>query len=220
MASDSAPRNTSTLEPPLLGESYANQPSCQVGFGSSDGGVWYRAYTPMGSDGEARDSRYFSAGNGRFDLPAPRGSLNLASSPEVAFRERLGRTLVSARELPSSELRGVWIARIEPPRIFRVADFRMPGLGIAPGDISSSVQDYSVTQKWAEQMQTDGFEGIIARSRFGNGSTLYLFGDSGENRDFGICIDHHQSAVELVKGIANFPRIVDVEKYPEEFDFE
>lgn len=220
MGTESEPRNVSTLQPPLRGESYANHPSLEVGFGSAGGGVWYRAYTPVGPGGKIRDSRYFSAGNGRFDLSEPRGSLNLASTPEVALRERLGRTLVFARELPSSELQGVWIARIELPRKFRVADFRLPGLGIAPGDISSPVQAYSVTQQWAEQMRTDDFEGIIARSRFGDGSALYLFGDAGENRDFGVSIEQHQSAVELVKGIANFPRLVDIEKYPEEFDFE
>lgn len=171
-------------------------------------------------------TRWFTPGfplflfsNGRFDLSFPSGSLNLARTRETALRERLGRTAVHADFLPSSVLGGVTIARIELPGSFKVADFRVPGLGIAPGDISGAVDDYSVTQQWANQMKHDGFEGIVARSRFGESETLYLFGTAGEDTRFGASTDDC-SAHSLVKGLAFFPRIIDVNSPDLELDFE
>ena len=41
-----------------------------------------------------RDCRYFSPKRGRFDLNMPNGTLNLASTPEAALRERLGPRLI------------------------------------------------------------------------------------------------------------------------------
>lgn len=213
------PRNLSTLLPPDPSKSYKERPAVLAGFNSPLGGAWYRAYTPKGPDGARRDSRFFSSSNGRFDLAKPYGSLNLARTPETALRERLGRTAVHAEVLPSSVLKGVVIARIDLPGSFKVADFRVPGPGIAPGDIGGAVDDYSVTQQWAEQMKRDDFEGIVARSRFGEAETLYIFGEAGENTFFGTSTDQY-SARDLVKGLVFFPKIID-DGYPDlELDFE
>lgn len=216
---DQKPRNRSTLLPPDPSKTYKSRPTVLAGFGKSLGGTWYRAYTPQAPDGALRDSRFFSSSNGRFDLSAPWGSLNLARTPETALRERLGRTAVHADSLPSSVLEGVVIARLDLPGSFKVADFRVPGPGIAPGDISGAVDDYGVTQLWAEQMKRDGFEGIVARSRFGESETLYLFGRAGEDTSFGSSTDVC-SARDVVKGLAFFPRIIDVGSPNLELDFE
>lgn len=213
------PRNISSLRPPVPGQSYVGHPATLVGFGQEVGGVWYRAYMPQ-AGGAQRDARYFSPGHGRFDLSSPYGSLNLARTPETALRERLGHTAVNAAYLPSSELDGVFIARIELPGTFKVADFRRPGSGIAPGDIGGALESYTVTQQWAERIHRDGFEGIIARSRFGESETLYLFGREGENVGFGNCVAGHVSARHLVKDLPYFPQVIDVTHYPDEFDFE
>lgn len=214
------PRNVSTLKPPVAGQSYREHPATLVGFGTDNGGAWCRAFMPVSNSGTKRDARYFSPGNGRFDLLDPMGSLNLAKTPETALRERLGRTAVNASYLPSSELDGVFIARIDLPGTFKVADFQRPGPGIAPGDIGGALEDYSVTQQWATQMRADGFEGIIARSRFGESETLYLFGDAGENLKFGTCISDYKAAVDLAKDLPYFPQIIDLDSFPDHFDFE
>lgn len=212
-------RNLSSLRPPDPSKSYKDRPAVLAGFGCSLGGVWYRVYTPHAVDGSPRDARFFSSSNGRFDVSSPSGSLNLAKTHETALRERLGRTAVHADSLPSSVLEGVMIARIELPGSFKVADFRVPGPGIAPGDISGAVDNYSVTQQWAEQMKRDGFEGIVARSRFGESETLYLFGEAGEDVAFGTSVDDC-SARSLVKDLVFFPRIIDVASPDLELDFE
>lgn len=45
---------------------------------------------------------FFSPGAGRFNLTAPRGRLNTASSPEVVAREYLGHVLVGHPEVPET----------------------------------------------------------------------------------------------------------------------
>lgn len=182
-------RNHSTLLPPNPSRSYKNRPATLAGLGSPLGGVWYRACTPQAPDGSPQDSRFFSSSNGRFDLASPEGSLNLARTRATALRERLGRAIVHADSLPSSVLEGVVIARIELPGNFKVADFRVPGPGIAPGDSSGAIDNYWVTQQWAEQMKRDGFEGIVACSRFGEAETLYRFGEAREDTTFGSSVD-------------------------------
>lgn len=118
------------------------------------------------------------------------------------------------------EFDGVYVARVQLPRVFKVADFRQAFGGFAPGDISSALfhaEGYSVTQQWAEAVREAGLEGIIARSRFSSGSALYLFGTSGENREFG-SIGGEETALSVARAIPFFPEIVSVEE--EEFEFE
>ena len=212
-------RHESTLLPPNRPLDLSGIPAISVGYGGEEPGTWYRSYQKYVDDTE-RDCRYFSPERGRFDLNMPNGTLNLASTPEAALRERLGPRLIGLIALPMNRFDGVYVARVQLPRVFKVADFRQAFGGFAPGDISSALshaEGYSVTQQWAEAVREAGLEGIIARSRFSSGSALYLFGASGENREFG-SIGGEETALSVARAIPFLPEIVSVEE--EEFEFE
>ncbi len=169
-------RHESTLLPPNRPLDLSGIPAISVGYGGEEPGTWYRSYQKYVGDTK-RDCRYFSPKRGRFDLNMPNGTLNLASTPEAALRERLGPRLIGLIALPMNRFDGVYVARVQLPRVFKVADFRQAFGGFAPGDISSALfhaEGYSVTQQWAEAVREAGLEGIIARSRFSSGSALYL----------------------------------------------
>lgn len=82
-------RHESTLLPPNRPLDLSGIPAISVGYGGEEPGTWYRSYQKYVDDTE-RDCRYFSPERGRFDLNMPNGTLNLASTPEAALRERLG----------------------------------------------------------------------------------------------------------------------------------
>lgn len=129
---------------------------------------------------------YFSSSVGRFNLEAPKGTLNTASTEEVAVREFLGLAMVGDPAIPASMIADRWISHLEIPEI-KAADFtagEAAAFGIVPGDITAPMDDgYATTRAWAAAMDTAGFEGIQSRSRFGAGTNptcLYVFGPAGE----------------------------------------
>ena len=83
-----------------------------------DGGrVWYRAHAVgLGPWWYSHDS------SGRFDLPAPAGTCYLASQLEVAVRERLGETLVTAGLIAADEAARMVVSRLEIDPNTMVAD--------------------------------------------------------------------------------------------------
>ena len=130
--------------------------------------------------------RYFSSCVGRFNLEAPKGTLNCASTEEAAVREFLGLALVGAPAIPASMIGDRWISHLEIPGI-KAADFTAgaaASFGIVPGDVTAPMGDsYVTTRAWAAAMKAAGFEGIQSRSRFGAGANptcLYIFGPAGE----------------------------------------
>lgn len=130
---------------------------------------------------------YFSSSAGRFNLEAPKGTLNSASTREVAVREFLGVALVGDPAIPATMITERWISQLEIPGI-KAADFtagEASAFGIVPGDITAPMNDgYAVTRAWAKAMDAAGFEGIQFRSRFGAGTNptcLYVFGPAGEH---------------------------------------
>ena len=123
---------------------------------------------------------------GRFNLEAPKGTLNSASTEEVAVREFLGLAMVGDPAIPASMIADRWISQLEIPSI-RAADFTAgaaAAFGIVPGDVTAPMDDgYVLTRAWAAAMDAAGFEGIQSRSRFGAGTNptcLYIFGPAGE----------------------------------------
>lgn len=132
-----------------------------------------------------RSPWYFSNTPGRFNLESPRGTLNTASSKEVAVREFLGIVLVGDPVIPASLISDRWVSDLELPEI-EAADF-MAGsaFGVVPGDVTAPMDDgYVTTRAWATAMDVAGFGGIKSRSRFGAGENptcLYVFGDEGQH---------------------------------------
>lgn len=130
---------------------------------------------------------YFSNSVGRFNLDAPKGTLNSASTEEVAVREFLGVAFVGDPAIPASMIADRWISQLEIPGI-KAADFTAgaaSAFGIVPGDITAPMDDgYAMTRAWAAAMDAAGFGGIQSRSRFGAGTNptcLYVFGPAGEH---------------------------------------
>lgn len=190
------PRSASTLQPPASKRDYAGFPVYA-----------HRARVRRSLAHGARNPWYFSSRPGRFNLQSPRGTLNTASTREVAVREFLGRVLVGDPVIPASLISGRWISELEVPRV-RAADFTAgpaAAFGIVPGDVTAPMDDnYAVTRAWATAMDEAGFGGIHSRSRFGVGANptcLSVFGDEGEHVLGAIHAKHTmRSVIETMPG--------------------
>ena len=174
-------RGDSTLEAPSQDRDYSTFPALPVLAGD----IWYRAHQNRFSPW------YFSATPGRFNLVSPRGTLNVASSAEVATREALGQVLVGDPVLPEAMVETRTVAALTMPPL-NAADFtadEASTYGIVPGDITGPMADgYSTTRQWARAMETAGFDAVHSRSRFGTGPDprcLYVFGDEGQQPTMG-----------------------------------
>ncbi|PPF53449.1 hypothetical protein C5C13_15090 [Clavibacter michiganensis] len=156
---------------------------------------------------------YFSASAGRFDLESPRGTLNLASSREVAMREMLGKVMVRSSRIPAAQISGKRVSTLEVPAT-TFADFtstKASAFGIIPGDVSAPRRTYAMTQKWAKAIHAANFGGIRSRSRFSGGNApccLYLFGDAGQHELGDI------SAVTTVREVMSELRWITIDPTP------
>jgi hypothetical protein len=190
------PRSVSTLQPPDPKRNYEDFPVYK-----------HRARVRRSRAHGARNPWYFSNQPGRFNLESPRGTLNTASTKEVAVREFLGRVLVGDPVIPASAIAGRWISELEVPRV-KAADFTAgpaAAFGIVPGDVTAPMDDnYAVTRAWATAMDEAGFGGIQSRSRFGVGANptcLFVFGDEGEQVMGAIHAKHTmRSVIETMPG--------------------
>lgn len=168
-------RASSTLKPPEPGRDYS-------GFPAYHHRLHVQRYRAHG----LHSPWYFSSSVGRFNLEAPKGTLNCASTEEVAVREFLGLALVGDPAIPASMIADRWISHLEIPA-FKAADFTVGAaamFGVVPGDITAPMdEEYVMTRAWAAALDAAGFEGIQSRSRFGVGTNptcLFVFGSTGE----------------------------------------
>jgi len=193
-----ASRADSLVQPPEESRDYSGFPS----FTTQDGRQWFRAHL-------ARHSPWwFSNYEGRFNLEGNRGTLNTASSAQMAIQEFLGSTLARGGAVNQSLLAELVISALPIPRR-DVADFlhpNAPSYGIVRGDFSGPLPNgYGTTRVWAQTLDRAGHDGIRARSRFGSGTSptcLYLFGDAGvhELATAGVVVDA-VSVAEQLEGI-------------------
>lgn len=170
-------RSESTLQPPDPDADLSQFPSHRHGAGLR----LHRAHH------KSNDPWYFSSAQGRFDLESPLGTLNMASTREIAVRESLGHVLAGAFALPNTAVAGRRVSSLAVPST-KFADFtagKASAFGIVPGDVSAPRSDYALTQQWATTIRAAGFGGIRSRSRFGSGASpwcFYMFGDAGEHK--------------------------------------
>ncbi|WP_376707721.1 RES domain-containing protein [Nocardioides alcanivorans] len=126
---------------------------------------------------------------GRFDLPAPRGTSYLASSREVAARERLGTQIRKALG-GESVLETVLRAADGPVVVSDVAitTVRSANLPVKPAgawinrSLWAGTGSYGVTQAWAASFDAAGFDSIVYPPRFSLGQrdrSLAMFGAAG-----------------------------------------
>lgn len=128
---------------------------------------------------------YSSSMQGRFDLPAPKGTCYLASNPGAAVREVLGDRLSQGRRIPISLTEGRVISRMPLPAPVRSANVSHDDaftLGIT-GELTS-MPHYDVPQAWASAFYAAGFDALTYRPRFSPGDSLALalFGEAAEHQ--------------------------------------
>lgn len=136
----------------------------------ADRGCWWFSCT--GTDEEPQ---------GRFDLPAPRGSLYLAESAQVAARERCGRFLAHHRPIPVTFVEGRVVSTVEGSAR-DIADFTHHDAAEcgATREIST-IDDYILTTTWSAAADDADFAGVKYSPRFSTGAdaAYALFGSAG-----------------------------------------
>lgn len=175
-------RSKSTVGAPGPSSEYAGFPVLKRRKG-------LRVHRVHGSDratGIAYSPWFFSSAPGRFNLKAPRGTLNCAEKPECAVREALGKSLlgtVGTIDLPRSVVAGLYLSELEAPEL-KLANFTDPkaaSFGIVPGDMAAPKKNYKKTRAWAETIADAGHDGIINVSRFaGPTKCIFMFGAGGQ----------------------------------------
>jgi hypothetical protein len=124
-----------------------------------------------------------SGGEGRFDLPAPRGTCYTALDPSSALRERIGPVLGGSDAVPEALLADVVVSRLRLPAPRRVADLqsRDAGRSGVTRELETMVP-YAVPQQWARAFDAAGLEGVRYGPRFTPGacSAVALFDRAGE----------------------------------------
>ena len=123
-----------------------------------------------------------SRGDGRFDLPHPRGTCYLASSSVVALRERLGVVLGVRPVVPASLLENVVVSTLHLPEEQDVADIESQEatrFGVTR-ELETMVP-YAVPQAWARAFDAAGIGGVTYGPRFTTGDAVSyaIFGPAG-----------------------------------------
>ncbi len=122
---------------------------------------------------------------GRFDLPAPKGTCYLASDDLGAILECLGPGLLPGGFAPASLLAHRHLRELSPPEPRRIANSLA---GKAAGWVTaelSTITPYAVTQSWARWFHTNAFDGIRYAARHTTSRRAFavaLFGRAGERR--------------------------------------
>lgn len=187
---------------------------------------WFRAHEARsGRDGGCWWFTSFSPGQqpqGRFDLLEPRGTCYLASTPEAAVRERVGRFLARADWIPAEEVDGRRVTTVATLHIRgrRVADATKPGAADhfrATRELFT-INDYILTTQWAAAFDRHGFAAVVHQPRFstGNERAVALFGDEG-GRTWAVHSfeSMHKIATRMNIRVAEVPHSVTVDELSE-----
>lgn len=155
----------------------------------TDRGCWWFSCT-----GENEDPQ------GRFDLPAPRGTLYLAESAQAAARERCGRFLAHHRPVPVTFVEDRVISTVEGSAS-GIADFThhdAAECGVTRE--ISTIDDYTLTTTWSAAVDDAGFTGVKYSPRFSTGAdaAYALFGTAGAHAPKGFTITSVSSLSEVL----------------------
>lgn len=123
------------------------------------------------------------AGNGRFDLTTPLGTMYFGDTLRTAVRESLGNRAYNKTISHEAALhvRVVTTRMPSTGRFALVSDERAEDFGIIRELVT--MPEYEVPQQWAAAFRVAGFAGIRYQSRFTAGQTVNawaLFGEAGE----------------------------------------
>lgn len=150
-----------------------NEPGDLTGYPACEARARYRAHPKgYGPWWFASNPANPEAG-GRFDLPKPKGTCYVASSPWVAARESLGPEVTNGWITDSPKWQNLQVSTIEP------ADRPDPTRKIANSKVQAAANfhtgelptdtPYDLPRRWAGALCAHGFGGIRYRARFSTG---------------------------------------------------
>lgn len=157
---------------------------------SSLDGRWYRAHSDGHLSDPDRGCWWFASyvpprlGEGRFDLPAPRGTCYFADVIEAAVRERLGPRWGRHPYLPPvAYATGMTVSEVNLNPHVDADDVADTDCVAAAGFVTREISDapYALTQRHAAAFAKAGFEGILYAPRFTPGKVraVAVFGEGG-----------------------------------------
>lgn len=145
----------------------------------------YRCHRRRRRDGQAQGSWYFSSGVGRFDLPEPDGTLNVAQEAIGAAAESFGHLLIGTATVRGEEIDARKLVRLALVHDLDVADLfdaTAARAGIVTGELTAPGPDYAAFQSLASSFRAAGIDGLAAPLRFSLSEHTvgyYLFEISG-----------------------------------------
>lgn len=146
-------------------------------------GPWYRAHHPDYGAWFFAPCEVDADEGGRFDLPEPHGTCYMASSADVALRERLG-VIAAGRPLTAAALTASAVSVMAvPPALKRdIADTTDPEAARSITREIATTTDYARTRAWAVHwFERERRSGVRYEPRFSTGPavSLALFGAAG-----------------------------------------
>lgn len=146
-------------------------------------GPWYRAHHPDYGPWFFASSEVDADEGGRFDLPEPHGTCYMASSADVALRERLG-VIAAGRPLTAAALAASAVSFMTVPSALKrdIADTTHPEAARSITREIATTTDYARTRSWAVHwFETERRTGVRYEPRFSTGPavSLALFGAAG-----------------------------------------
>lgn len=145
----------------------------------------YRCHSRTRLGGQAQGSWFFASGSGRFDLPEPNGTLNVAREPIGAIKESFGHLLIGTRQVRREEIEARTLVRLaltHPADIADLFDTSAAHAGIVTGELTDTGPNYRPFQSLAASFQIAGVDGLAAPLRFSvSEHTIgyYIFGTAG-----------------------------------------
>jgi len=128
---------------------------------------------------------FFSSSNGRFDLEAPRGTLNVAQAMVGAVCESLG-VLTLDSQISEQEVLARRLVPLALKERVDLVDFTdrkaAQAAKILAGEMTGAAKNYAEFQSLAKSVDAVGRGGICSFLRFSSperGRGYFIFGDSG-----------------------------------------
>ena len=124
---------------------------------------------------------------GRFDLPAPKGTCYLANDYLGALMEALGPDILPHGMAHASTLRAKHLRELRAPRSLKLANCVVQRAAKWVTAEISTLTPYAVPQQWATAWERAGIQGVRYATRHMTSRRKYsvaLFGAAGERRSW------------------------------------
>lgn len=145
---------------------------------------------------------------GRFDLPAPRGTLYVAETAGAAARERCGRFLAAGTPIPVDDVEGRVVSRMTAA-LSGLGDLTSPdAAAIGVTAEIHSVDDYSLTTAWSAGADAAGLRGLRYTPRFtpGGEAAFAVFGPAGNEPPAGFDLVDVAPLADVLADLGVMPR--------------